>query len=74
MVEDVRLVDRLNLFIPAPIKSESIQDCAPCFENQDVLQGIFNERLSADPVLAAGGPLFCAESAARFSAACIASR
>ena len=57
MFDDVRLVDRLHFFLPMPIKRAAVHDCAPCFENGQVLQGIFNEQLTATPPITGPGPL-----------------
>lgn len=55
MVEDVGLVEKFSLYIPALVRASAIQDCAPHFTNDEVVQGIFNEVLSADA--ARPGPL-----------------
>lgn len=57
LIEDVRPVAQLSLFIPSQVKRAAISDCSPFFCDADVTQGIFNERLSPDPPAVGGGPL-----------------
>jgi hypothetical protein len=55
MVEDIGLVEKFSLYVPALVRASAIQDCAPHFTNHEVVQGIFNEVLTADS--ARPGPL-----------------
>ena len=55
MVEDIRLVEKLSLYLPTSVSTSAIQDCGPHFANDEVVQGIFNEVITADS--ARPGPL-----------------
>ncbi|MEI9412918.1 hypothetical protein [Mesorhizobium salmacidum] len=63
MVEDVRLVDKLFLYLPATLAPSEIGDCSPYFVERDVVQGIFNELLTAQA--RTSGPLVLKRSNGR---------
>ncbi|WP_236555028.1 hypothetical protein [Novosphingobium sp. 9U] len=63
MVEDVGLVEKLSIYVPTIVRTSAIQDCAPHFTNHEVVQGIFNEVLTANS--SRPGPLVLKKSNGR---------
>lgn len=57
MVEDVRQAEKLHIFIPMLLSHDQICDCSPYFNNNDIVQGIFNEPLKARYEPGPSGPL-----------------
>jgi hypothetical protein len=57
MVDDARKVDTASIYVPARFDVGAVCDCAPFFTDPEVVQGIFNERLTAAPASNGLGPL-----------------
>jgi hypothetical protein len=46
-------VDKVNVFLPQPVETSAIEDCAPYYSRVDIAQGVFNEVLTSN---SRGGP------------------